>query len=591
MRRIGIFAALGSKDDQLEHDYVLHLLAAYRPLIDRLVVVCTPQPGTPHYDAVAELADMIVDAEDPAVTNASGYKRGIQECGWDDIASYDELVLFDSSSFGPLFPAGEAFDVMDGKPCDAWSMTFSRPGQMGRFPGLGERDVVLHWSFLVLRRPVLENAAIRAIFDGLSSDAGPEQQTAQKAALTVALKQSDLRYETFVDSASFTSSEPRLLEQIRLLEQRCPIMNRNLFLIDPLTFEMEAIAGGDVFRKIKEAACYDAAHIWRFLIKRLPPREIYTNTESLSIFPLDDAREAQSDIPCGKVAVLAHIYYPDVFDRIMAVCQNIEVPYDLFISTASEASRLDLLEKLKSFPNVVADVRVVEENRGRDMSSLFITFREIMLSGKYDVALRLHSKRTPQMARHISESFMSHLTDSLAPTPGYVTRILRLFADEPQIGMIIPITVHLGFATLGHAWVNNRPAAEDVCRRLGINVPLDLHTPLAPYGTMFWFRPAAFRKLFKYQWRWDDFNAEPNHVDGGMAHVLERLMPYAVHAEGYRTHVVMNDRTAARNYAKLEYKYQLIASYFPSGDIRHQVKFAQTKLPLLAGLSDADLDN
>ena len=61
------------------------------------------------------------------------------------------------------------------------------------------------------------------------------------------------------------------------------------------------------------------------------------------------------------------------------------------------------------------EVRVVAQNRGRDMLSLFITFRDVMLSGEYALPLRLHFNRTPQMAWQIGRSLKRHLVESLVP--------------------------------------------------------------------------------------------------------------------------------------------------------------------------------
>ena len=53
-------------------------------------------------------------------------------------------------------------------------------------------------------------------------------------------------------------------------------------------------------------------------------------------------------------------------------------------------------------------------------------------------------------------------------------------------------------------------------------------------------------------------NSEPHHVDGGLAHVQERLIGYAVQDQHYRVLTVMTPRLAARYYAKLEYKMHIL---------------------------------
>ena len=204
------------------------------------------------------------------------------------------------------------------------------------------------------------------------------------------------------------------------------------------------------------------------------------------------------------------------------------------------------------------------------MSSLFITWRDVALSGEYEVALRLHSKRTPQVSRQVGEGFKDHLFENLVHTEGYVRNVLDLFEAQPDIGMIVPPVVHIGFGTLGHSWFSNKRTLADLTREMYIDVPLDDFTPVAPYGTMYWFRTDALQKMFDWRWKWSDYNAEPHHVDGGVAHVQERLIGYAVQDRGYRIVQVMSPRMAGRNYAKLEYKAQMFSAYCASNNVIDQ---------------------
>jgi len=77
--------------------------------------------------------------------------------------------------------------------------------------------------------------------------------------------------------------------------------------------------------------------------------------------------------------------------------------------------------------------------------------------------------------------------------------------------------------------------------------------------------------MFEWRWAWEDYNPEPHHVDGGLAHVQERLIGYAVQAQGFRVLTVMSQDLAARNYARLEYKMQLFAGRLASHHVLDQL--------------------
>jgi rhamnosyltransferase len=82
---------------------------------------------------------------------------------------------------------------------------------------------------------------------------------------------------------------------------------------------------------------------------------------------------------------------------------------------------------------------------------------------------------------------------------------------------------------------------------------------------MFWFRPKALKKLFQHPWKWSDFNQEPHHVDGGLAHALERVIAYVAQDAGYATFQVSNAELAEQNYTMLEWKLQTLLAALPYG--------------------------
>jgi len=216
---------------------------------------------------------------------------------------------------------------------------------------------------------------------------------------------------------------------------------------------------------------------------------------------------------------------------------------------------------------------VVEQNRGRDMSSLFITCRDLFLEDHYDLVCRLHTKKSPQVAAGVANMFKRHMFENLLNSPGYTTNVLDMFHDKPWIGVAVPPLVHIAFPTMGHVWFNNRGTAEQLKAALDLKIDLDPDMPVGAFGTMFWFRPKALRKLFAHPWQWSDFNAEPRHIDGGLAHVLERMICYVAQDAGYTTQQILSIHLAAWNFVMLEYKLQKFSAALPNADFTGQFYF------------------
>ena len=162
--------------------------------------------------------------------------------------------------------------------------------------------------------------------------------------------------------------------------------------------------------------------------------------------------------------------------------------------------------------------------------------------------------------------------ENLLNSSGYVSNVLDMFRDNPWIGIAVPPLVHISYWTMGHAWYTNRKMADEVGSRLNLGVTLNSDTPVAAFGTMFWFRPRALRKLFFHEWKWEDFNPEPHHVDGGLAHVLERVICYVAQEAGYTTQQVLCSHLASWNFGMLEYKLQRLSAALPNASFGYQCK-------------------
>lgn len=371
------------------------------------------------------------------------------------------------------------------------------------------------------------------------------------------------------------TADPKLYEVGRLVAQGCPCLPLEVFSLDPLLHDVNAIALRPALDLLREThpTAYQAA--MRHVGHTVPLREFNANADQFEIFAMAPARPDKTEWSFGTVAVFVHAYYPEMITELAQLAANIPAPHHLFVTTANEENKHTIEDYLveRGYGADAMDVRVVEQNRGRDMSSLFITFRDVILADRYEVALRLHSKRTPQVSPRVAEEFKMHLFENLVASRGYVSNLLDKIEAEPDIGLLMPPIIHIGFATLGHSWFNNFDGVRQLTEKMGLDVPLDSATPVAPNGTMYWFRTDALRRMFEWPWAWEDYNKEPHHFDGGLAHVQERLIAYCAQASGYRVVSVMTPQSATRNYAKLEYKMQRLMSHLSSGNVVDQDRF------------------
>ena len=565
-KRIAIY--LFYDENGVVDPYVTVALQAFREHVDKLVVVCNGRPDSAGLEALRAASDDVL-IRDNVGFDVWAYKEAIERLGRDAAHEYDELILLNYTFYAPIFPLAEMFDAMDVRDCDFWGITAHRECRPNPLTGGEVLPFHIQSHFIAVRRPMLESDAfwsywarmpmIRSYLDSIEH---------HEARFTQHFAAQGFRHSLYMDPDAFETVHPLFLEVDRMMERRCPILKRRPFFHDPIYMEGEAIDLRRALDLVERNSSYDVDLITRNALRTTDLRTLYTNLELLDVLP--ETHDGTSRWSFGRVGVLAHIYYIDMLDEMIEHANRIPCPFDLFITTDSTDKKREIERRLATFDRGALRVDAVESNLGRDMSALLIAQRDVVLSGTYGLLCRIHSKKSLQDGANRADSFKHHLLDNLLGSEGYIANLFDLFERESNVGIAIPPTVHIGYPTLGHAWFLNRPRVEALAKQLDIRVNFDTHTPIATYGSMFWFRPAALKRLFEHPWRWQQFD-EAVYGDSDLPHAIERLITYCAQAEGYSTRCVFTARQAAKNYTKLEYKLQLLSSCFRSGDIRAQV--------------------
>jgi lipopolysaccharide biosynthesis protein len=145
MNRTALFAHFDGQDEV--KPYVVHYLGELAKECSRVVFVSTARLTGPELSKVRPMCEKII------LRDNVGYDFGMWQEALADpsvVRTSDELVLTNSSLFGPLHPLGPIFCSMSEKPCHFWGMTDNF-----------EHRWHLQSYFLVFKRPVLEAEAFR----------------------------------------------------------------------------------------------------------------------------------------------------------------------------------------------------------------------------------------------------------------------------------------------------------------------------------------------------------------------------------------------------------------------------------------------
>ena len=554
-------------------DYVPHMLGSLRPHAEHIFVVSNSRLTPASRTKLESVADTVFVRENVGF-DVWGYKQALEAFGREKLAEYDEIILMNYTVFGPVYPFSEMFDRVEALDVDFWGVTshakvdpnpYGTPG----FPFLPEH-IQSHW--IAVRNRLFTSLEFEEYWDTMPMITSyAESIVNHESRFTQYFADKGFRFEVLYPVSDFPDDHPIFENFGLMLDARCPIVKRRIFFHEPTYLDRRAVIARRLIDRVEQETDYPAELIWQNVVRTVEPRTLHTNLSLLEILP--DVEDGSSTPGPVRLAVLAHLFYEDMVDEVMGFLSRIPVPYHLYVTTSTATRQAVIEESLAAYDIERVEVRVTEQNRGRDMSSLFISFRDVLTSGEYDLMLRLHSKRSPQNDYNQGQLFKSHMFDNLLSSTAYVNGVLRLFQENPTLGMAFPPVVNIGFPTLGHSWFTNKPMAEVWAKKLGITTEFDRSTPIAPYGTMFWFRPEALRDFTDYPFKWADYPAEPGHNDGGLAHVQERLLAYAAMNAGFHVRSIMNASWAAINYTFLEYRMQRLSALLPEAYPQEQVDF------------------
>ncbi|MGN8552359.1 UNVERIFIED_CONTAM: rhamnan synthesis F family protein, partial [Microbacterium sp. SLM126] len=282
------------------------------------------------------------------------------------------------------------------------------------------------------------------------------------------------------------------------------------------------------------------------------PRVLNADAAMLEVLPdVDTSYDPTTPL---RIVVIAHIFYVEMTNEILDRADTLPADYDLVVTTP-EQERADAIRELVSArPSAPRNVEIrVVRNEGRDQSAFLIGCRDILQGDRYDLVVKLHSKKTPQDGFNVGRYFKDQQFANLLNSPGYAANMVALFQREPGLGLAYPPTIHVGYPTMGRGWWSNKAGFERIAGDLGIRVPLDEISPLAPYGSMYFARPQALRLLIGHEWSYDDFGGAEAYQDGGLAHILERVPSYAAAELGYHTRTVASTEHLAISHTAFDF--------------------------------------
>lgn len=545
-KRLGIFLCFDQ--DGIIDDYIVFMLKSMETELEDLVIVSNGALSQDGRKKLSQFSDKIIERGNTGFDVGGWQDAIVNHCGFEMLRKYTELVLFNDSFFGPFYPFREVFSNINDD-TDFWGLSVH--GETGNIFGMcpyGYRPRYLQTYFLVIREKMLHSAEFESYWKNL-----PEfhefNEVGERFSCVFTKYFSDLGYkwQAYSDTSDLESTREKAMSfhtfntYDMLVNRKFPIIKRKTFITSK-DRSLRYNYGGELsraMRYIKENTDYDTNLIYKYLLRKYNLEDLKNSLNWNLILP-EEERIGTKLYQDKTVAVIAHLFYPDLFSYCLKYLLNVKDMADIYITTDTEEKKATIEKMI--VPALGERVHVILVNaRGRDLSALLVGCKKYLM--EYDYLCFIHDKKSSQKEfPTVGTSFCDLLWENTLKSRGFVHNILNEFEKEECLGLLVPPSVYHG--TYYHSSLNYWTICYDktieIANMLGIKANIAKEKSPIAVGTVFWCKTKALKDLFETDFDYMDFPGEPLPNDGSISHALERLIPYVAQHHGYYTETLAN---------------------------------------------------
>lgn len=520
--------------------------------------------------------------------DAWAYKEALEKIGWENLKHYDEVILMNHTIMGPVYPFKDMFNAMSRKDLDFWGLTKFHEVTYDPF-GIIECGYIpehIQSHFIVVRKPILNSDEFKKYWENLPAINSYEESIAfHETQFTKHFEELGFSWEVYVDTddlKDFTLC-PIIYDIVNLIKNRkCPVFKRRSFFHDycDVLNNCSGETSYLLMEYLKNYTNYDTDLIWENILRCYNMSNIKDSLQLNYVLPITETNETKDAnvLKNKKVALIFHAYFKDLADSTYHYVSSMPKEADIYITTDTEEKKTFFENLFKNHKFNKLEVILIE-NRGRDVSALLVGSKDFVMD--YDYVCFAHDKKVGQLKYlSVGASFAYQCLENTLGTEGYTKNIIALFEKNPRLGILMPPPpIHSDyFFTIANAWGANYQGVQFLCNRLELNVPISKDiSPVAPLGTMFWFRPKGMKKLFDYNWEYKDFPKEPNKSDGSLLHVIERVYSLVEQDAGCYAAWCLNEKFASIMITNLNYMLSGFVSGLIKNDIKIKANYLETK--------------
>ena len=543
MKRLGVF--LYNNKNPVD-DYIQYLLDDITPNLSHLCVIM--ENNMNNKDLFKKYSEDIFINNDKKSMDI--WKEVIVNyIGFDQLINYDEVILFDDSFFGPIYPFKEIFHNINNVNLDFWTIMSN---------GIDNDFNKGNLQFIAFRNKLIKSKEFKEFWLNIKNKSFKNKNSENY--LINYFSKLGFEWENYLDVINnCESNESNSYFSIFDLNNFIIDCESPLISIKPFTLPKKThlkyhngLDLSSTMDYLNQNTNYDVSLIYNHLLKIMDPNALVNLLNLKKIIP---KKNLNSDYKSNKsIAVIAHLYYVDLLDYDFKYLRNIPDYIDIIITTDDIDKKVLIENSYLSKLNNKSRVILVN-SRGRDMSGLFVGCKDIIKN--YDYFCFVHDKKSGFNEYYLTGfSFRDILWENTLASKDYINSIIKNFDDNDSLGLIVPPRIHHSTyfkAFYYNYWLSNVNEINKLFDEMNIDAKLNLKELPLPIGNCFWAKYDALKPLFDLNLDYEDFDPEPMPHDGTISHALERIYGHVAASKGFYTEIFMTDEYGSNEITNYPY--------------------------------------
>ena len=548
-------------NDGIIDSYVFYMLDKLKQFVNNIIFVSNGNLNSTYKNKVYSYTQNIIERDNKGF-DVYAYKAGLDYIGWENLFHYDEIIFVNHTIMGPVDTFNDMFSTMDPMNVDFWGIT--RGYQEENINSTGSITHIpehIQSHFIAVRKSLFLTDEFKAYWENMQPITSYfESILKHEVVFTKYFADRGYLWDTFVHSHEIANIVPNaiLFVPTKLIKNyKCPIFKRKSFFLDYVYYTKysNGETALELLEYLKSNTSYDIDMIYENIIRSTNQADFNKAMHLKYILPVKYAYNQYNDKP--KVALMLHLYFEDLFEETLNYAKNMPEYADIYISTQTLTKKQKIEELVKCFPNKVTVIII--NNRGRDVSALTVGLKEYILN--YDIVCFAHDKKVTQLGNGIKgESFSYMCYENILASKHFVSNVIDTFIEKKRLGILVPpapqFADYYPVININNGWVINYQNSVNFAKRMNISVNMtEEKEPIAPFGSIFWFRVDALKPLFDLNLDYTDFPEEPLPSDGTISHTIERMHPFIAQSRGYYPAMVLSDKYAKVHITNIQYMH------------------------------------